>query len=118
MSFHASAQDIRVDDGHILRATLANADGEPVEAEFDLNSVIGNDNGNFVWGGGDFSGSAEGISFSLEGDESVPILRANLADAEGNYEHRDINLAERIGNDNGSFVFCTYPSPVSHLRWR
>ncbi|KAK4442595.1 cyanovirin-n family protein [Podospora aff. communis PSN243] len=105
MSFHASAQDIRVDDGHMLRATLLNADGEAVEAEFDLNTVIGNDNGNFVWGGGDFSGSAEEISFSLEGDDSVPVLRANLRDVEGNLEHRDINLSERIGNDNGSFVF-------------
>ena len=105
MSFHASAQDIRVEDGHMLRATLFNANGEPVEAEFDLNSVIGNDNGNFVWGSGDFSGSAEEISFSLEGVDSVPILRANLADVEGNFEHRDINLAERIGNDNGNFVF-------------
>jgi hypothetical protein len=105
MSFHASAQNIRVDDGHMLRATLFNADGEPVEAEFDLNSVIGNDNGTFVWGSGDFSGSAEEISFSLEGDESVPILRAILRDVEGNLEHRDINLSERIGNDNGSFVF-------------
>lgn len=45
MSFHASASDIRVDDGHILRATLLDAEGNPVEAEFDLNGVIGNNDG-------------------------------------------------------------------------
>jgi hypothetical protein len=45
-NFHASAQDIRVDDGHILRAILTNAEGNPVEAEYDLNHVIGNDDGN------------------------------------------------------------------------
>lgn len=45
MSFHLSAADVRVDDGHILRANLTNGDGEQVEAEFDLNSVIGNNNG-------------------------------------------------------------------------
>ncbi len=45
MSFHASAQDIRVDDGHILRARLNNADGQQVDAEIDLNQFIGNSNG-------------------------------------------------------------------------
>jgi len=45
MSFHASAEHIRVDDGHILRAVLHNSAGEAVEAEFDLNTVLGNNNG-------------------------------------------------------------------------
>lgn len=45
MSFHASAQDIRVDDGHILRARLQKADGETADAEINLNDFIGNDNG-------------------------------------------------------------------------
>lgn len=45
MDFHASAEDIRVDDGHILRARLTNAGGEQVDAEVDLNQFIGNDNG-------------------------------------------------------------------------
>jgi hypothetical protein len=45
MSFHLSAQNVRVEDGHILRATLANVDGEWVDAELDLNSIIGNSDG-------------------------------------------------------------------------
>ncbi|KAK4184014.1 cyanovirin-n family protein [Podospora australis] len=104
MSFHASAQNIRVDDGHILRATLDNGSGEWVDAEFDLNQAIGNNDGNFEWGGNDFAGSAENISFDIEGD-GVPILRAELRDMEGNLQARDLNLAERIGNNGGSFHF-------------
>lgn len=45
MSFHYSAEDIRVDDGHILRARLQRADGEWIDAEIDLDEFIGNDNG-------------------------------------------------------------------------
>ncbi|KAL1835988.1 hypothetical protein VTJ49DRAFT_5736 [Mycothermus thermophilus] len=103
--FHASASDIRVDDDHILRATLINADGEEVEAELDLNTVIGNNDGSFEWGGENFSESAEDISFSIEGADSVPILRANLRNIEGELIGADINLSERIGNNNGEFVF-------------
>jgi len=106
MSFHHSAQNIRVDDGHILRATLTNGEGEQVEAEIDLNNFLGNDNGFFSWGGENFAHSAEHINFSVEGNENVPILRAVLHDTEGNAVERDVNLSERIGNDNGSFVFC------------
>lgn len=45
MTFHHSAEDIRVDDGHILRARLQNGEGEYIDAEIDLNNHIGNDNG-------------------------------------------------------------------------
>ncbi len=122
MAFHASAQDIRVDDGHILRARLSNSGGDQVDAEIDLNQFIGNDNGmlamlsflnetithhqkgSFQWGGENFSHSAEDITFALEGD-GVPILRAGLRNLDGNLEYRDINLAERVGNNDGSFYF-------------
>ena len=45
MSFHASATSIDLGDGHILKATLLNAEGEEVESELDLNEIIGNNNG-------------------------------------------------------------------------
>jgi hypothetical protein len=35
----------------------------------------------------------------------VPVLRAQLQDREGNWIHRDVNLAERIENRNGAFYF-------------
>jgi hypothetical protein len=45
MSFHYSAENIRVDDNHMLRARLQRADGEWNDSELDLNNCIGNDNG-------------------------------------------------------------------------
>jgi hypothetical protein len=35
----------------------------------------------------------------------MPILRAELQDNEGNWIARDIDLAERIGNNDGQFLF-------------
>ncbi|CAL3970195.1 unnamed protein product [Diplocarpon coronariae] len=104
MSFHASAQDIRVEENHILKATLFNADGESVEAELDLNSFIGNNNGTFEWEGQAFTDSGENFSFSLEGD-GVPILRGFLSNMDGEAVAADINLSERIENQNGQLVF-------------
>lgn len=45
MSFALSAQETRVDDGHILRARLQREDGEWVDAEIDLNDFVGNNEG-------------------------------------------------------------------------
>ncbi|RDI76299.1 hypothetical protein Vi05172_g13718 [Venturia inaequalis] len=105
MSFALSAENVRVDDGHILRASLRNGNGEFVDAEIDLDQFVGNENGNFSWGGQSFSGSCQNCSFSVEGGAAVPVLRAELRDQDGNFQPRDINLAERIGNNNGQFVF-------------
>ncbi|KAK2049406.1 CVNH domain-containing protein [Colletotrichum somersetense] len=105
MSFHVSAQDIRVDDGHILRARLTNADGESVDAEMNLNDCLGNNNGSFEWGGNGFANSAEGIYFDIEGGANVPVLRARLFNVEGQPIDCNVNLAERIGNENGCFCF-------------
>ncbi|KAK1981845.1 CVNH domain-containing protein [Colletotrichum cereale] len=104
MSFHSSAQDIRIDDGHILRARLQNSNGDHVDAEFNLNDALGNTNGCFEWGGSGFADSAENIHFSIEG-EGVPILRARLFNVEGQPIDCDVNLSERIGNDDGRFTF-------------
>jgi hypothetical protein len=64
--------------------------------------------GNFEWGGVNFSESADNISFSIEGGDSVPVLRAGLRDVEGNVQWRDLNLAERIGNIDGNFEFSKW----------
>jgi hypothetical protein len=45
MPFVQTAQNVRVDDGHILRASLQKADGSWQDAEIDLNQRIGNNNG-------------------------------------------------------------------------
>ena len=53
----------------------------------------------------DFSGSASDITFDMEGDGSVPVLRAHLNPYEGDPVEADVNLAECIGNDCGTLVF-------------
>ncbi|OAQ57667.2 transposase-like protein [Pochonia chlamydosporia 170] len=105
MSFHLSAEDIRVEDDHILKARLQTDSGEWNDAEFDLNEVLGNHEGVIHWDGRDFASSVKNITFSMEGDSQVPILRVVLRTIDGDELPSDVNLAERIGNENGVFVY-------------
>lgn len=41
----------------------------------------------------------------MEGDEEVPVLRATLTNGDGEECPADVNLAERIHNNDGSFYF-------------
>ncbi|KAJ3546967.1 hypothetical protein NM208_g1738 [Fusarium decemcellulare] len=104
MSFHESAQEIVVEDGHILKAQLASGD-DWVDAEFDLNTVLGNSGGSFEWGGENFADSAEDISFELEGDDGIPVLRASLGGGDDERYDADINLSEHIANVDGEFQY-------------
>lgn len=45
MSFHQSAASYELEDGHILKAVLHDAEGEEQDAELDLNAYIGNNDG-------------------------------------------------------------------------
>ncbi|KAJ6034357.1 hypothetical protein N7499_001563 [Penicillium canescens] len=105
MSFHESATHIELEDGHILKAVLRNGEGDEQESILDLNSIIGNNDGQFYWGGENFHESASDISFEREGDPEIPVLRAVLGNVEGEGQDADINLAERITNINGELVF-------------
>ncbi|KAH8431914.1 CVNH domain-containing protein [Aspergillus melleus] len=105
MSFHYSAKDIHIEDNHKLVALLADSEGEMQEASIDLNEYIGNNDGSFEWEGQNFSETAEDVEFHIEGDGEVPVLRAKLNNADGEPVDADINLAERIVNDNGEFSF-------------
>ncbi|EYE93684.1 CVNH domain-containing protein [Aspergillus ruber CBS 135680] len=105
MSFHLTGQDIRVEDNHILIASLQNEEGDYIESSIDLNQFIGNDNGNFQWDGENFSDTAQNVHFAIEGGADVPVLRGELRDLEGNWDSRDLNLAERVVNNNGQFEF-------------
>jgi hypothetical protein len=64
--------------------------------------------GTFFWDGEGFANSAENVHFSIEGDGTVPVLRATLFDGDGNGNERDLNLSERIGNNDGNFSFSMY----------
>ncbi|KAJ5177223.1 uncharacterized protein N7482_003100 [Penicillium canariense] len=108
MSFHLSAVDIDLEDGHILKATLTMGDGEEVKSELDLNKYIGNNNGSFEWEGENFKDRAEDIEFSCEprdDGEEIPVLRANLGNLDGEKVSADINLVERITNEDGHLKF-------------
>ncbi|KAH6853820.1 Cyanovirin-N [Chaetomium sp. MPI-CAGE-AT-0009] len=102
-SFHHSAEDVRLDYGHMLWARLRNAEGQWVETVVDLNEYLGNDDGRFKWGGMAFSESATNIRLELEGSEKVPILRATLNDKRRQKKEADINLGDRIANVDGKF---------------
>ncbi|KAF7588795.1 hypothetical protein BBP40_005226 [Aspergillus hancockii] len=107
MSFHVTSRNVDVKSDGTLHGDLERADGEYVYAELNLNDVLGNENGHFLWGGVSFTESADvdTIHFQFEGDDNVPILRARLRSEEGEWFDRDVNLSERIVNENGSFVF-------------
>ncbi|KAE8362532.1 Cyanovirin-N [Aspergillus caelatus] len=105
MSFHESAEDIEIRDGHILFAKLTNEEGELQDSEINLNDFLGNNDGHFEWDGGNFSETAEDVRFEIEGDDEVPILRAVLFNGEGEPVESDVNLSERVFNRNGEFVF-------------
>lgn len=45
MSFHLTAESLRLEENHILIAQLRNADGELVDSSIDLNTIIGNVDG-------------------------------------------------------------------------
>lgn len=51
MSFHLSAEDIRIEDNHILKARLRNENGDWQDAELDLNNHLGNQDGMIHWDG-------------------------------------------------------------------
>ncbi|KAL8370378.1 hypothetical protein RB595_000651 [Gaeumannomyces hyphopodioides] len=116
MSFHTPAANIRIEDRSWLKAAdLFNGGGEHVEAAIDLNTCLGNNEGPFEWGVrvrasntyvAYFADAGQDVCVSLEGDDRVPVLRACLADSECNYHFRDVNLAERIGNNIGELYFC------------
>ncbi|KAF3405606.1 Cyanovirin-N [Talaromyces pinophilus] len=66
-----------------------------------LDDWIGDRNGRFQWGGHDFTKDADEVTFNpSEGASRVPVLRADFHGIQG-----DINLAERINNENGELRF-------------
>lgn len=126
MSFHLTAESLRLEENHILIAQLRNADGEFVDSSIDLNTIIGNVDGmppahstvhwaredwkltvagRLEWDGQNFSESAEEVQFGIESENDVPILRALLKKADEEWAAADVNLSERIVNENGAFVF-------------
>ena len=74
--------------------------------------------GSFDWSGGGFADSADNLELAMEGDDNVPVLRATLRDAEGEDCDANVNLAERIHNNNGAFHFGRLSWILSHWSLR
>ena len=133
MSFHLTAQDIRVENNHILVGKLQNQAGDYVESSIDLNRFLGNNNGDlfpfitcshqyrerekrkltialsqlghFEWFGHNFAQTAHGVHFAIEGGGHVPVLRAELTNLQNERVGGDVNLSEHVVNVNGHFEF-------------
>ncbi|KAJ5377932.1 uncharacterized protein N7496_005341 [Penicillium cataractarum] len=72
-----------------------------------LDSCLGDSGGRFQWGGTEFTEQATNITFNPEeGAGHNPILRADLRGSDGTFlRNRDVNLAERISNNDGNLEF-------------
>ncbi len=66
---------------------------------FDLNQVLGNNNGFFNWGGKDFSLSARNVSILGS------TLSAELRRIDGSWGWASVNLDERITNSDGNLKY-------------
>ncbi|KAK2593565.1 hypothetical protein QQS21_008740 [Conoideocrella luteorostrata] len=100
MSFANSSQNFWLDDDFNLHATCYDNEGNSHDSQINLNEFIGNSDGWFVWGGENFSDTAQEIE--LEGS----TLSAYLKPVDGSdRERQGIDLNEKIGNENGQLVF-------------
>lgn len=52
----------------------------------------------------------------MEGDDNVPVLRAYLNPVDGDPVEANVNLAECIGNDNGTLVYGEFICHVCRCR--
>ena len=76
--------------------------GESRLSSIDLNSVLGNNHGNFVWvRGGNFVASARNIHL-IEGGR---VLEAELGTGGGGWNRSYVRLDERLGNNDGDLTF-------------
>ncbi|KAK5019298.1 Cyanovirin-N [Cryomyces antarcticus] len=100
-NYSQSAEAFELADGHILRCNCRNMDGDYVSSELDLDTIIGNNDGQFAWGGQGWSQGAGNPNL-----EEGWRLTADLPGADGGQRDRaTIDLNEKIGNDNGKLVY-------------
>ncbi|KAJ8496534.1 hypothetical protein ONZ45_g12414 [Pleurotus djamor] len=99
MSFADSSSNIRLGD-HTLYASVQNGDGDWGDCELNLNTILGNHDGEFAPGGENFFDSGQGIWLWLDGT----TLRGQLMNVEGEWKDAEIDLNRFIGNDNGSLL--------------
>lgn len=101
-NFRASSHDVHIEGRSTLVAECFDVHGHKQRSAIDLNDCLTNNGGRIEWvRGGNFAASAQHIR--LKHDENV--LEAELGDGRGGWQHCEVNLNERIGNDNGRLHF-------------
>lgn len=107
MSFHHSADipSLRLNDQRLLIGRLRDNAGSFQGAAIDLNTCLSNNQGQFFLGGEGYIRSCSDVTVGMEGGGNAPVLRAQLKTPSGAWLSANVNLAERIKNINGHFVF-------------
>lgn len=98
--FSNTSRNITLVGGTILRADCLQHTGIWVPSTLDLNTGIGNVNGNFVHPGRNFSTDARGTVL-----QNNTILSASLRMNNGNFRNAAIDLDTIVGNDDGNLAF-------------
>lgn len=99
MSFSKSAQNTHLKGSH-LHATCRRVDGSWNETKIDLDRHIGNDNGVLVWGGENFLSSCQNVTI-----QNGHKLKCEARRINGTWNHTEINLDDKLGNNNGDLTF-------------
>ena len=99
MSFSKSAQKTHL-KGAFLHSTCRRVDGSWNDNNIDLDRYIGNDNGVLVWDGENFFSSCENVTIH-DGHQ----LKCKARRVDGSWNQTEINLDDKIGNNNGELTF-------------
>ncbi|ODM16666.1 hypothetical protein SI65_08173 [Aspergillus cristatus] len=107
MSFHSSSSDIHItheNGSTMLVCQVRDTHGKMNPRRIRLDDHIGNTDGWFIWGGVNFTQSAENIA--LEHTDRGPKLTAELHKRDGGFRERQgLFLADKISNQDGHLKF-------------
>ncbi|KAF7975676.1 hypothetical protein HWV62_8775 [Athelia sp. TMB] len=112
MQFAESCRNLKL-DGAMLLAECLLADGTTwKQSTFDLNTCIGNIDGQLSWDYADFLKTAENQTAQIEG--TFLVTRCQRANS-GEYADTRLDLAARLRNDNGVVVVIARNEKLSTM---
>lgn len=105
MPFTDTCKDIKLEAPATLVAKCLASDNVTYkESKLSLDTLIGNVDGEFRWGSGDFSKTAESITINKVGE-----LTADLKTTAGVKSKKTLNLNTNIANKNGVLMGVNIP---------
>lgn len=97
-------------DGHLITTTVTSSDGSTkLTSSLDLNTVVGNVNGVFSWGGTNFSNGAQNAKIT-DGYQ----LEADLPDNNGNLVHAIMYIGSLLATDSNGKPAIQHTAGVAH----